>query len=778
MRPLALLAACLLVGPALAQEAPAPPPPSPEEARFDRAHAAHLNEEGESTIEISGRWPYGYARSVAWAGSTPVTMQGSVFQTLDLSSPGQIEVLGELVLPGVISDMDADGPIVAVTTTHYDDDETGLFLIDVSDPASPVVRGKIPGLGITAVLVRGGTAYAGTFEVAGGAFASLRVISIADPDGPEDLGWVQVASPPTDLAAHGTRVYLAMESAGLGVVDVSDPAAPTVTGTPVMEYTAAVGAGEAGGQPVLAAVVEDQSGTDQLRIYGLTDPDTPTLLGEDGLRTDLVFDAIEMDLVWTEGERVVVGAGYGGLQFADVGDPANPNVRVRRRTRVANVTDGTSRLATDGTTLLVADVFSGLYTADAASRDLLAYRAVPNVAMDVMADGGTVYVAHGTYGVVALQRAAPGLSGETLHFVGRAHGPAWNFTSDLAQTGSHVYAADGFGGVQVVEKATLQTVGTVLASATQPVRRVAVTSDQSLLLAGIGNIDDPNPTGERVVHVYSLADPAAPSFLSTFEPPAGVGDLDGTGGVVWVADLLGQNLRVYDTSSPGTPIPLSDVPMTGSEFRLARDGDRLVSLVTASVANVLDVSLPDTPVVLGTVQSPIGYVGLDVRGERLAMSGTGVGVYDMADLTDPVRLAYSIDFGDVLFDAAFLDADDRLVVAGGHAGVYSVGVVPPTVCDCGPPVDPVSVTASPNPTRGALTVEVSTAAPGTVRAEVLDVLGRRVRLLADGLLVPDRAAIVWDGRDEEGAPAAAGVYLVRVATEGGRVVSRPVTVVR
>ena len=48
---------------------------------------------------------------------------------------------------------------------------------------------------------------------------------------------------------------------------------------------------------------------------------------------------------------------------------------------------------------------------------------------------------------------------------------------------------------------------------------------------------------------------------------------------------------------------------------------------------------------------------------------------------------------------------------------------------------------------------------------VYDVRGRLVRrLLVEGRQA-GRGEIDWDGRDEDGRPAASGVYLVRLATE-------------
>lgn len=51
---------------------------------------------------------------------------------------------------------------------------------------------------------------------------------------------------------------------------------------------------------------------------------------------------------------------------------------------------------------------------------------------------------------------------------------------------------------------------------------------------------------------------------------------------------------------------------------------------------------------------------------------------------------------------------------------------------------------------------------GRVLAEIIDVSGRVVRRLTTESVPPGRSSIVWDGRDETGGAAPAGVYLARV----------------
>ena len=84
---------------------------------------------------------------------------------------------------------------------------------------------------------------------------------------------------------------------------------------------------------------------------------------------------------------------------------------------------------------------------------------------------------------------------------------------------------------------------------------------------------------------------------------------------------------------------------------------------------------------------------------------------------------------------------------------------------------PLEVIAAPNPTRGDLTVAVPVTAPGPVRVEVFDALGRRLAVLHDGQTGVGLLTVSFDART-----LAPGLYVVR-AQVGADVASRSVTVV-
>ncbi len=70
----------------------------------------------------------------------------------------------------------------------------------------------------------------------------------------------------------------------------------------------------------------------------------------------------------------------------------------------------------------------------------------------------------------------------------------------------------------------------------------------------------------------------------------------------------------------------------------------------------------------------------------------------------------------------------------------------------------------PNPFNPRTEIRWEQAAGGAVRLEIFDLAGRRLRTLVDGERPAGAQTAAWDGRDEQGRAAAAGMYFVRLTT--------------
>jgi hypothetical protein len=93
--------------------------------------------------------------------------------------------------------------------------------------------------------------------------------------------------------------------------------------------------------------------------------------------------------------------------------------------------------------------------------------------------------------------------------------------------------------------------------------------------------------------------------------------------------------------------------------------------------------------------------------------------------------------------------------------------VPAGVVAVTPPAGPAPVLLAPhpNPFGASTTIRFVAARSGPAEIVVFDLLGRRQRTLLDGHVTAGEREVVWDGRDDTGAQAPAGVYLCRVRTD-------------
>jgi len=96
--------------------------------------------------------------------------------------------------------------------------------------------------------------------------------------------------------------------------------------------------------------------------------------------------------------------------------------------------------------------------------------------------------------------------------------------------------------------------------------------------------------------------------------------------------------------------------------------------------------------------------------------------------------------------------------------------------DGSPPAAPVSLALYPNPASGSVRMDVSSNQSGTMKLEVFDVAGRRVRAFAPGS-VSGSYTTEWNRLDNAGRRVASGVYFVRVE-HAGHIATRKLVLVR
>jgi hypothetical protein len=139
---------------------------------------------------------------------------------------------------------------------------------------------------------------------------------------------------------------------------------------------------------------------------------------------------------------------------------------------------------------------------------------------------------------------------------------------------------------------------------------------------------------------------------------------------------------------------------------------------------------------------------------------------NLSAFTGPAATAVRLRFR---FRSSNSQRFDGLAIDSIRVLVFDPAAQPAPVA-VGPDARPVQLAlreVAPNPMRGHARLHFELARSARIRLDVLDLQGRRVRTLLDRTLEGGAGqSATWDGRDEAGRRVPAGLYVVRLASEG------------
>ncbi len=208
----------------------------------------------------------------------------------------------------------------------------GLLVLDISDPHAPVPVGSSTPFYAWDLVLQGDYAYVASSQ-------AMRILSLADPIHPMEVGAAALGDMGMRLAVAGNRAYVAAGKE-FDIIDVSQPSVPAVLSSTVQPDLFALDVAIAGHY----ALVASGSG---LRVVDVSDSAHPQQVGF--LRTPgWAFG------VAAEGNYAYVAASGAGLRVVDVTDPANPVEIAWCKTSNALAVTVDNKLA------YVADGFGGL----------------------------------------------------------------------------------------------------------------------------------------------------------------------------------------------------------------------------------------------------------------------------------------------------------------------------------------------------------------------------------------------------------------------------------
>lgn len=481
---------------------------------------------------------------------------------------------------------------------------------------------------------------------------------------------------------------------GVRVFDVTDPTSPILVGS---ESTAVSGRGLARQGSVLFVA----DGTAGVVVLDVSDPSVPAVIGTHPAT------AFEVDVVGT----VLVAAGA-GVSVLDVADPANPTLLGS-----IDLPGNEDEVVLAGSTAYVGAGGSGLHLVDVtnpAGPGLLGTFSGGGELHDLAVHGDVVYGAFGDAGlrlVDVSSPAAPAALG-TVDIGGEA--------LSVCLKDTEVWVGDDAFGVERVDVSNpLAPRSLARADVRGTQGRGLATSGSTLLVASLAGLELVDLGGTPVAHSRSIArtvrlqvqdavngvgrettrdvwgvtynhPPSVDAFAWEASATARVPGLEGSFPLEVATTLLpagnllyvadgSQGVRIVDVSQVDAPTEVGFYPLAGAAQGLCLDGHRLFVVERFYGLRILDVSNPRAPVEMGSLATSELTWDVEVAGTTAYL--TGLSGLLTVDVSDPAQPVVLGGLSDIGFQ---LDVE----IVGGLAYLASISYGL-RIVDVGDPAQPV-----------------------------------------------------------------------------------------
>ena len=162
-------------------------------------------------VELVGSWPFGRSYAVAYDSARDIAFCGSgggVF-ILDVSDPASPEKLSEIYTEGIVQGLFYQP---GTEFLYVAAEEAGLEVWDIEDPANPAEMGYYVTTGYAY-----GVALSGSYAYIAASGPGLRVIDISDPSSPSEVGYYDTPGYARDVALADSYIHVADGEARLQI---------------------------------------------------------------------------------------------------------------------------------------------------------------------------------------------------------------------------------------------------------------------------------------------------------------------------------------------------------------------------------------------------------------------------------------------------------------------------------------------------------------------------------------------------------------------------------
>jgi hypothetical protein len=618
--------------------------------------------------------------------------------------------------------------------------EGGYGIINISDPTDPILVCKKDLAGYEHTSIESDGLLFISME------SAIKIFDLSDPENPEFLSTINPIGQTRNIAVSGDYVYMT-EDRYLKIFDISDPSDPFRTGVFLPSH------GDPGTYTFDVKVAGDYAyllySEYDLFVLDVSDPTNPF---EVGYNNSLPYS---MRITLFE-NFVFVSSGFDGTIVVDVSDPTDPNIisgwdtpgytsNVYIEDDYAYVADGGPHARSFG----VASEWNPFI--HKGGFRIFDISDLPNTAeigscnnhgniWDIQVSNGYAFLANGTEGLKVVDISDP----ENPEEIG-----SWNnngLISEIEVSGNYAYLTDWTTGLVIID----------------------ISDPENLILTGTFNVPYCWPQDLKISGMYAymvevvdrmiivdILDPSNPQEAHVYYSEW-ISSISISDNYAYLSDADG--FHVIDITFPPIPFEVGSTYAGGNASCISGDNAYLSSGTTVCIIR------PDDPICVSHFASEDRNMDIitDENFVYVANRETSLRVINVSDPSTPI-------------DVGFFDTNGRgLSVSKSDSHVYLSDLYSLRVLDCSlatsvqdrnveenMPEDFAIKSTYPNPFNPTMNVTISLPRAALLNVSVFNVLGKRVTILAENQRTAGIHNFMFDGSD-----LSSGVYFVHASILG------------
>jgi len=649
---------------------------------------------------------------------------------------------------------------------------SGLSIINVSDPANPVLTGSIG----SSVLANCSALY-NNYLVVPTTNSYLKVLNVANPSTPQVVGSCSLSEFGQEIAVNDNYAYVA-GSDSLHIIHLINPAVPVqVASFPIIPWFQKILIRDG-----ILYILSD----DLITLYSLANPTSPQIIStvnwtesavsmalmDDYLYigiyegTILVYDISNMAVpaalgtmdtgynlaeIYIAENRLYATCGDYGLQVFQM--PSPTSIQYQGCYLVGPYMD--HLIIRDN--LVYASIWKyGLLVIDCSSADFAPYISnvpTPSTAKSLVANGDYLYVA-AEFGIITIDKS----DSENPVVTNTYYSPSLNHIIHTALNDNILYA-NGDSRVQLFNLFD-PSMPSSMSFINTPLLDFCLNGN---LLYGTNN----------GLYIYDVSNPWTPQIVIQYMLPATARYLALAGSYVYCTTYYNDSIYILNVSNPASPVLVTTITMDSDFITGIRVDGSLAVVSCNNKICLLDISNPAQPVIVSTIlldwdSSPgIGFFS----GGILLVSEYRTNHIRLYNLSNPLSPELVSDWGWNLNTNYMLWEDGKLYTSNYALGVsildYALTSIPeephiPT------PDASLNLKCYPNPFTQNININISGELKTPAELAVYNIKGQKIRTWSS----VSSKEIIWDGLDDRQSSVSSGIYFVRLNTGSKSLVTK------